>query len=26
VAYNLFKAGWAAVSPDGETWQKLNLR
>ena len=26
VAYDLFKAGWAAVSPDGETWQKLNLR
>jgi hypothetical protein len=26
VAYNLFKAGWAAVSADGETWQKLNLR
>ena len=26
VAYDLFKAGWAAVSADGETWQKLNLR
>jgi hypothetical protein len=26
VAYDLFRGGWAAVSTDGVTWQKLNLR
>ena len=26
VAYNLFQAGWAAVSRDGLTWHKINLR
>jgi hypothetical protein len=26
VAYDLFHQGWAAVSYDGETWQKINVR
>jgi hypothetical protein len=26
VAYNLFQAGWAAISTDGESWRKINLR
>lgn len=26
VAYDLFRGGWAAVSSDGVTWHKLNLR
>jgi hypothetical protein len=26
VAYNLFGAGWAATSRDGETWTKLTVR
>jgi hypothetical protein len=26
VAYNMFEAGWVAISSDGQTWQKLNVR
>ena len=26
VSYDLFRNGWAAVSVDGEVWQKINLR
>ncbi len=26
VAYDLFRGGWAAISTDGVTWQKVNLR
>ena len=25
IAYDLFQAGWAAISRDGETWQKINV-
>ena len=26
VVYDLFQAGWAAMSRDGATWQKINVR
>jgi hypothetical protein len=26
IAYDLFELGWAALSSDGQTWRKLNIR